>query len=87
MGNSAIWASVDPFAGPATAGSTTQANTDASVGQLGTAAVVARPSVWSPQHPMLWFGAVAGVTLGLIAVSTHVRVGPFKASASAGKGI
>lgn len=41
--------------------------------------------IWHPDNPMFWVGAVLAVTFGLIASSTSIRVGPFKASASAGK--
>lgn len=43
------------------------------------------PAPWHPQSPLFWFGMLAATTLGFIAASTTVRVGPFKASASAGK--
>jgi len=39
---------------------------------------------WHPDNPLFWFGAVLAVTFGLIAVSTSVKVGPFKAAVSAG---
>lgn len=38
-----------------------------------------------PENPMLWLLAIGAVTLGLVAASTHVRVGPVSASVSAGK--
>ena len=42
--------------------------------------------LWNPSNPLFWFGALAAVTFGLMAVSTSVRVGPAKVSVSAGKG-
>ena len=39
---------------------------------------------WHPESPLFWFGMLAAVTLGLIAASTSVRIGPFRASAAAG---
>ena len=45
-------------------------------------AEAARP--FHPDSPLFWFGAIAAVTLGLVGVSTSARVGPFRASASAG---
>jgi hypothetical protein len=42
------------------------------------------PPPWHPASPLFWFGVLAATTLGLIAASTTVRVGPFTASASAG---
>jgi len=36
-------------------------------------------------NPVLWLFGIAAVTLGLIGVNGSLRVGPFKASASAGK--
>jgi hypothetical protein len=38
-----------------------------------------------PDNPMLWLLGIGAVTLGLVAASTHVRVGPVTASLSAGK--
>jgi hypothetical protein len=46
------------------------------------AAAAAKP--WSPDSPLFWFGAIAALTFGLMAVSTSVRVGPAKASLNLG---
>lgn len=46
-------------------------------------AMSAKP--WSPDSPLFWFAAVAAVTFGLMAANVHIKVGPFKAGASAGK--
>lgn len=35
-------------------------------------------------NPMVWLVGIGAVTLGLVAFSTHVRIGKFSASASAG---
>lgn len=35
-------------------------------------------------NPMLWLFGIGAVTLGLIAFSTHVRVGKFSASVTGG---
>lgn len=35
-------------------------------------------------NPMLWLFGIGAVTLGLVAFSTHVRVGKFNASVSGG---
>jgi hypothetical protein len=40
---------------------------------------------WNPANPLFWFGALAALTFGLMAVSTTVRVGPAKASLSLGE--
>lgn len=56
-------------------------------------AVIAGPSVddanaaapWHPDSPLLWFGIIAAAAVGLMGVSTHVRVGPAAAGASLGK--
>lgn len=42
-------------------------------------------SLLSPQNPLLWFGGVLAVTVGLVAVSGSVRLGRAKVSASVGK--
>ena len=39
----------------------------------------------NPESPELWLVGIGAVMLGLIAVSTSVRVGPFRVSGSAGK--
>lgn len=36
-------------------------------------------------NPMLWLFGIGAVTLGLVAASTSLRVGPVRASVSAGK--
>lgn len=36
------------------------------------------------EDPMMWLFGIGAITLGLVAFSTHVRVGKFAASASAG---
>jgi hypothetical protein len=41
---------------------------------------------WNPANPLFWFGAVLALTLGgIAAASTSVRVGPVRASVSAGR--
>ncbi|MFL6144532.1 MAG: hypothetical protein ACJ72N_22050 [Labedaea sp.] len=40
---------------------------------------------WSPDSPLFWFGVVAALTFGLVAVSTSIRVGPARVSGSLGK--
>lgn len=40
---------------------------------------------WHPDNPIFWFGAIAAATIGLIAANASIRVGPFRASAGAGK--
>lgn len=41
-------------------------------------------SVWHPNSPLMWAGLILAGAVGLAAVSTTVRVGPVKASASVG---
>lgn len=38
-----------------------------------------------PESPQLWLFGIGAVTLGLVAFSTHVRVGKFSADLSGGK--
>lgn len=40
---------------------------------------------WHPDSPMFWVGLLLATTLGFVAASTSIRVGPFKAGISAGK--
>ena len=42
-------------------------------------------SPFSPSSPLFWFGVVAAASVGLMAYSTSVRVGPASASVSLGK--
>lgn len=44
-----------------------------------------KQSPFSPSHPLFWFGVVAAASVGLMAYSTSVRVGPASASVSLGK--
>jgi hypothetical protein len=37
------------------------------------------------ENPLLWLFGIGAVTLGLVAASTSLRVGPVRASVSAGK--
>lgn len=41
-------------------------------------------SAFHPDNPMLWLVGLGAVTLGLIGVSTHVRVGKISAGIDAG---
>lgn len=40
------------------------------------------PGRLSLENPVIWLVGIGAATLGLIAVSTHARVGPLKASVS-----
>jgi hypothetical protein len=40
---------------------------------------------WHPDSPMFWVGILLATTFGMIAASTSIRVGPFKAAVAAGK--
>lgn len=40
----------------------------------------------NPDNPMMWLFGIGAVTLGLVAFSTSVRIGAFKASVSGGSG-
>lgn len=39
---------------------------------------------WHPESGLFWFGLILAATVGLIGVSTSFKVGPVRASASAG---
>lgn len=41
------------------------------------------PPLYSPDNPLFWFGVFLAASAGFIFVSTHVKVGPLSASASA----
>lgn len=41
--------------------------------------------ILNPRNPLFWFGVILGSTLGLIAVSGAIKVGPVKAGGQIGK--
>lgn len=45
----------------------------------------AHEALFSPDNPLFWFAGLLAATLGLIALSGSIRVGPASASASLGK--
>lgn len=55
-----------------------------SLPSAGAAPATTSAPPWHPDSGLFWFGAALAVTLGLIAASTSIRVGPFKAGVSAG---
>ena len=46
---------------------------------------VTRTKPYSPESPLFWAFATLAVAFGLVGLSTSARVGPFRASASAGR--
>jgi hypothetical protein len=44
----------------------------------------AAAKLWHPDNPLFWFGVIAAATFGLVAGSTSIKVGPFRASAGVG---
>lgn len=78
-----VWDQLNPFA--MLGGPTGGLADDVTTGGL-AAGVSGVPHPASPDHPLFWFAAFAGVTLGLIGASTHLRVGPFRAGFDAGRG-
>lgn len=83
MGFDDSWAMLDPMASfaPMTPG----LSTDVSSGGLSSAGILTKSGRTSPQDPLFWFAVIVASTLGLVGASTHLRVGPFKVSGSAGK--
>lgn len=77
------WSQLDPLA--TIGGIQGSASTDVVSGGLGGAGISPQSAPYSPDHPLFWFAAIAGVTFGLIGLATHVRVGPFRAGFEAGK--
>jgi hypothetical protein len=77
------WQALDPMASFATM--VPGVSTDVAAGGMQSAGVVSVAGRGSPDNPMFWWGALLAVTLGLVGASTHLRVGPFKVSASGGK--
>lgn len=78
-----VWDEINPWA--SIGGTATEPAPDVTHGGLGQVGINRAVSALSPEHPLFWFGAVAAVSLGLIGASTHLRVGPFRVSGSAGK--
>lgn len=56
--------------------------TDVSTGGLAQAGITQVRSIFSPDHPLFFYGILLLGTGALIGVSTHVRIGRFEASAS-----
>ncbi len=77
------WAQLDPLA--MVGGPVGGVSDDVTTGGLGASGILPATSQFHPNHPMFWFGGLLLVTVGLIGGSTHLRVGPFKASVDAGK--
>lgn len=75
-------ASYDPFAASSRTGLFAVPNPSARV----SPALVPGPEfghgVLDPRNPIFWFGVVLAATLGLVAVSGSIKVGPVKAGAS-----
>lgn len=40
---------------------------------------------WHPDSPLFWLGALAALTFGFAFLSTTIRIGPARATVSAGK--
>ena len=78
-----VWDELNPLA--LVGGPTGGLSDDITTGGLGSSGVLPMSSAFHPDHPFFWFATFAAVTFGLIGASTHVRIGPFKAGASAGE--
>jgi hypothetical protein len=50
-------------------------------GSVGTRGSI-HPPLYSPDNPVFWLAVVLALAGGALAVSTHARLGPFKASAA-----
>lgn len=81
------WAPPSPAAkyGPALAPGGPRITADTELSAVSSPAAGETGSPFSPANPLFWFGAIAALTFGLMAVSTSVRVGPAKAAVSLGK--
>lgn len=77
------WAQLDPLT--MIGGPTGGLSDDVTTGGLGSSGIFPQAHPASPDHPLFWFAVLAGVTLGAIGASTHLRVGPFRAGLDAGK--
>ena len=78
-----VWDQLNPLA--LIGGPTGDLSDDVTTGGLGASGILPTAHPLHPDHPLFWFGVIAGVTLGAIGASTHLRVGPFKAGFDAGK--
>jgi hypothetical protein len=78
----AVWEQINPLS--LVGGPSGGASEDVTVGGLGASQVLPATHPLSPDHPLFWAFVIIGVTVGLIGVSTHMRVGPFRAGFSAG---
>lgn len=57
---------------------------DVSAAANGAVSTVASGAALSADSPMLWLLGIGAVTIGLVAFSTHFRVGSLRVAASAG---
>lgn len=71
------WASISAIGQPRTADASAVTNAAVTGG--------GKPGRLDIDNPVVWLVGIGAVTLGLVAASTHVRVGAFRASVSAGK--
>jgi hypothetical protein len=82
----ANWLDINPGAITGYGGvGTDQGSGGVSSGMSGAAQTASGPTppLWSPDNPLFWFGAFLAAASGFIFISTHVKVGPVSASASA----
>ena len=80
----------DPYSASSRTGLFSVPNTGTTVPNAGLAtnpvsANAALGGILSPKNPLFWFGVILGSTLGLIAVSGAIKVGPVKAGGQIGK--
>lgn len=53
-------------------------------GLAGPSSAIGQASLYHPDHPLFWVGAIVLVTFGLIGANSAVRIGKFKARVEAG---
>jgi hypothetical protein len=87
MAAAVAWAPEDPLArfGLSAGGPGINAQTELTALATPSAEAARAAGLVSAENPLLWFGVLAGVTFGLMAFSTSVRVGNSSASVNLGK--
>lgn len=75
------WEDLDPMSlAGLNIGGATQASVPADGGALHMSSVTGQPPIYHPDNPVFWFGVLMAFVTGLVAVHTHVKVGPFRVS-------
>lgn len=89
MDQDAYFATLTPHAhfglNPATLGPVSEAAAIPGINQAAGPGLHNSLPLWSPENPLFWFGLLLAGSVGLVAVSSSVRVGSARVGGSLGK--